>query len=121
MVNKQNIIFVILFSGSNGYVNSAKAFLFSIKNKDGLLPFKSPLYQNNQYGIYCGNNYGPTFGGGHDLHISNDGNSNTGSYTNLGHTYQPPSGYTYNAENTKVLLAGFYQFTPTEVEVFNLQ
>jgi hypothetical protein len=32
----------------------------------------------------------------------------------------PPSGYTYNTDKVKNLLAGTYKFTPNEVETFYL-
>ena len=115
---KSKSLFVILFSGVGKWVRSVNAFLFSLKNKDNLKPFKAAVYRNNQHAFYHSSDYGPTFGGGYDLHISNNANLNTGSYTWFGSTYQPPPGYTCNAANTKVLLAGTYTFTPSEVEVF---
>ena len=69
--------------------------------------------------IYSG--FGPTFGRGRDLHISSNANLNTGCFTNFGYTYKPPPGYTPGAANTQALLAGTYDFTPSEVEVFYLQ
>ena len=67
------------------------------------------------YSIYTGNGYGPTFGGGHDLYISNHANSNSHSYTALGHTYKAPPG-----QQANIFLAGTYQFVPSEVETFYL-
>ena len=95
-----------------------KAFLFSIRNKDNIQPFKSLVYRNSENAIYCGSNYGPTFGGGHDLYISDNANINANSHINIGHTYQPPSGYNYGNANTRALLAGKQNFSPSEVEVF---
>ncbi|XP_028415742.1 uncharacterized protein LOC114539313 [Dendronephthya gigantea] len=92
------------------------SFLFSLRNNDDLPPFKS-LYVNAGYGIYRYNGFGPTFGGGHDLYISNNAGSTASSYSKLGHTYQTPPGYTFNQPNTRSLLAGSYYFTPSEVEV----
>ena len=112
-------LFVILFSGTGGSVTSVNAFLFSLKNKDNLKPFKAPVYLTSHYALYHGSGYGPVFGA--DLLISNNANSNTDSNTNLGSTYQPPPGYTPGAANTQALLAGTYRFTPSEVEVFYLQ
>jgi hypothetical protein len=60
------------------------------------------------------------FGGGNDIRIVNKANANTDSYTNFGYTYRPPSGYTYNTDKVKNLLAGTYKFTPNEVETFYL-
>ena len=62
--------------------------------------------------------YAPTFGGGHDIYIHNDASSNTNSYSNLGHTYSPPSGYSLYSTFAKTFLAGSYTFTPDEVETF---
>ena len=110
-------IFFISFSGQ-GWKQSYVSFLFSLKNKDNVPPFKSTVYKNHQDAILSNASHGPTFGGGCDLHISNDSHTNQQSYTNFGHTYQPPAGYVYNTQQTKSLLAGSYKFTPTEIEVF---
>ncbi|MEM7001016.1 MAG: PEP_CTERM-anchored TLD domain-containing protein [Pseudomonadota bacterium] len=65
---------------SSGYDYTATgSFLFSLTNN-----FKHSRYRYNYY-IYNTFSYGPTWGGGHDLHIRND---LTTGYTNLGHTYQ---------------------------------
>ena len=68
--------------------------------------------------IYGNGNYGPTFGGGHDIYIANGAGSNTNSYSNLGHSYVQITGYTYGSSKVQSLLAGSYKFTPHEVEVF---
>ncbi len=49
--------------------------------------------------------YGPIFGGGHDIHIQNQSNTNIGSYSNFGYSYNLPDGYTYNG-NARDFLAG---------------
>ena len=92
------------------------SFLFSLRNNDDLPPFKAPPINQNYVKAICrGCGFGPLFGAGHDLRIAY-GNS----YTNFGHTYQAPSGYTYNQANTRSLLAGSYKFTPSEIEVLYL-
>lgn len=106
------------WGGSSRYIRSTNSFLFSFRNKYNLRPFKAPVYRNHNNAIYTNPGYGPTFGGGHDLYIRSDGNTKTGSYTNFGHTYRPPSGYGYGTSNTKALLAGNYNFQPSEIEVF---
>ena len=103
--------------GTTGYKSSSSNYLFSLRNKDNLSPFRSPVYVNNR-AIYTNPNYGPTIGNGHDLRISSNADRNTGSYTNFGHSYRPPSGYSHDNSNTQALLAGSYHFTPTEVEVY---
>ena len=102
-------------------MSSVNAFMFSLKNKDNLKPFKAAVYRNSHRALYCHSNYGPTFGDNHDIYIPNNANSTTASWAKLGRTYQPPPGYTLDAANTKALLAGTYYFTPSEVEVFYLQ
>ena len=97
------------------YRRSNRAFLFG-GDSNGV--FTSRVYQNEQYAIYDYSNYGPTFGYGHDLYIVNNAHSSTSSYTNLGRTYQPPNGYSYGQSNTKALLAGSYNFKPSNIEVF---
>ena len=68
------------------------------------------------YAIYRTSSYGPTFGVGHDIHIANNANSNTNSYTDFGHSYPVPSG----VQDRRTILAGTLKFTPDEVEVFYL-
>ena len=89
----------------------------SLKNKDNLKPFKAPVYPNSRYAIYTNNVYGPTFGGGHDINMKNNAHTSTSSYSKFGHTYRLPSGYSYNQANTRALLAGSYNFKPSEIEV----
>ncbi len=70
----------------------------------------------SKYAIYRGSSYGPFFGVGHDISIENNANSNTNSQTNFGHSYSVPSG----VQDKRTILAGTYNFTPDEVEVFYL-
>ena len=111
--------FLILFLGSGQYKSSNVSFLFSLRNPNNMQPFKCPIINGkNVQAIYCNSSYGATFGGGHDLYIANNANTNQYLYSNLGHTYQPPAGYQYNTPQTQSLFAGSYKFTPTEIEVF---
>ena len=71
---------------------------------------------SSSYAIYRSSSYGPTFGAGHQIYIANNANSNTNSYTNFGTYYSVPSG----VQDKKTILAGTYNFTPDEVEVFYL-
>jgi hypothetical protein len=92
------------------------SFLFSLRNNEKLAPFIANLVPGNEhYAIYCKSNHGPSFGGGHDLHISNNANGNQESYSKFGNYYQRPPG-TAQAEYS--LLVGSRNFTPTEIEVF---
>ena len=117
--------FPFLFSltdSSSKYQYDSKAFLFSLVNKPGWAPVKLPqtgIYGSSRiYSVRFRSSYGPTFGGGYDVRISNSASSNSNSYSNLGHTYSPPSGYSYRSTFARTFLAGTYHFTPDEVETF---
>ncbi|CAH3143484.1 unnamed protein product [Pocillopora meandrina] len=110
-----------LLDSNCGYLYSSKAFLFSLVNKPAWAPVKlsqTGQYSSGRYSIRSCSRDGPTFGGGHDIHITNYASSNTKSYTNLGYTYSPPSGHSPGSSFTKSFLAGSYYFQPDEVEVF---
>ena len=100
--------FFFSFQGTVYKVNS-NTFIFSLRNTHGTAPFKATPIQS-AYHIHARSDYGPTFGGGHDIHIGGD------SYTNFGHTYTAP----VSMSNPQTFLAGVNHFTPTEVEVFYL-
>jgi hypothetical protein len=100
----------------SGYKQAPGSFIFSLRNKENLPPFKAPLKdQNTQYAIYAGNSYGPTFGNGLDIYISNDAASNANSLAFF-YSYQAPSG----VSNANTILAGTQNFQPSEVEVFHI-
>ena len=108
-----------LLLGSGQYKSSYVSFLFSLRNPNNMQPFKCPIINGkNGNAIHCYPSHGASFGGGCDLHIANNANTNQNSYSYLGNTYQPPAGYQYGTQQTKSLFAGSYKFTPTEVEVF---
>jgi hypothetical protein len=98
--------------GNRGWIRSNSSFLFSLRNKENLAPFIANVIQEHD-AIYCKSNYGPSFGGGHDVHISNNANDNQQSYSYF-NSYQPPTG----TADANSLLAGSNKFTPTEIEVF---
>ena len=101
--------------GNHAWKRSNLSFLFSLRNKENLAPFIANVKPGcEQHAVCCIPNYGPTFGGGHDVHISDNANGNQESYSRFGNSYQPPPG-TVEANS---LLAGSQNFTPTEIEVF---
>lgn len=113
-----NFFFILSFLlGATVYRKGDESFLFSFANRDKLAPFKSAI-KSNSNAIYNNNGYGPTFGSGHDFYIANNANGGTASYTQFGSSYKPPTGYQYNTFRTKALLAGSYNFSPTNVEVY---
>ena len=116
--NKTISLLIFSYLGSSSYRDSWNSFIFSLVNRYNLPPFKSNVYRYNRHSIYTSSSYGPTFGGGHDIYIANNARFSTSSYSNFGYTYRPPYGYSYGSSNTRSLLAGSYNFKPTEVEVF---
>ena len=88
-------------------------------NKPGWAPVKLPQKESS-YGasIRVDKYNGPIFGGGNDIYISNYASSNNNSYSGLGYTYSPPSGYSYYSTFARTFLAGTYKFTPDEIEAF---
>jgi len=105
------------WSSNRGYKTSAKAFLFTLKCHSGPAPTKMRLNQrNNGYAVYHGGSCGPAFGGGYDIHVCDNANSNLSSYTNVGNTYECPAGQTGNT-----FLTGSRHFQASEVEVFSVQ
>ena len=96
---------------------SRNAFMFSLKNKDNLPPFTAPkeAYTHNS-------KLGPLFGSGgysegHDLFISKHPPS-LKCYCDFGNAYKLPDGYEKKSIKARCLLAGTFQFTPTEIDVF---
>ncbi len=125
--NKSNTLVIIKSTGGHvfgGYTEQdwsptglfakdSNAFIFSYINK-----YKKPFFMKciSPAHAICGViNYGPTFGGGHDIHICNNSNSTDGSYSNLGVSYEYPK----DASNEdKSFLAGSYKFRTAEIEVY---
>ena len=117
ITSNQLLLLCSFLTGS--HASAPGSFIYSLRNNDDIASFKSTLKdENTQYAIHRG--YGPTFGGGYDLYVANNAGSNTESYSNFGHQYNLPPGYTYDQTNTLSLLGGSYSFNPSEVEVLYL-
>ena len=90
------------------------SFLFSLDKQT-----KHNIYQNEGNAIYGSSDRGPHFGGGTDLHLSNNCHSpNSGSYSNLGGTYSLPPNISPSTNEAKSYFAGSYEFEVEEYEVF---
>jgi hypothetical protein len=93
------------------------AFIFSLTNKDDK-PIKlksNPYFPQNA--IYCDSEYGPCFGGGHDLCIANNANTTMDSYSRLGSDYIHPH-YAAESNEVETFLAGSINFQLVEIEVY---
>ena len=107
---------LFLIPGTGQYKCCRDSFLFSLVNPSGTGPIKMPLRgTSNHNGILCNGSFGPIFGAGHDLLISNEPNANSESITKLGHTYQCPD------DVNSSFLAGLSDFVVNELEVFMFQ
>ena len=111
-----------LGSGCVGYKYDPQAFLFSLVNKPGWAPVK--FNQTGNYNsrrsqsTYSCNNLGPIFGGEENYHDLKLDRVRDSSYSDLGYTYGPPSGYIYASDFARTFLAGSYKFNPDEIETF---
>jgi hypothetical protein len=71
------------WDSSAKYIPTYDSFIFSFTNKNNLQSAKVGYTCRNEYSMYCHSNYGPTFGGGHDIRcISGSGwhSNNLGNY-----------------------------------------
>jgi hypothetical protein len=100
-------------NGSFKSDDSQRSFLFSLKNPDGSGERKFAL-SDSKYAIRCYPSYGPTFGGGYDICITDACDRNTASYSKLGHSYGKGSGV------ASTFLTGAGNFTVKEIEVFTI-
>ena len=104
---------------SGNWTNDPNAFLFSLRRGEESYKAKFAV-KDAGYAFYGVSSSGPTFGGGNDIYVCNNSNTETGSHTNFGCSYNLPNGYTYG-ENAKEFLAGNYdQWTTTEMEVYQV-
>jgi hypothetical protein len=95
------------------YVQSEKAFLFTLMNNSNVEPTKFDIVKK-MFAISQHADFGPVFGAGADLSISSDCHENMESYSNLPHSYDDG----LHASNNVNLLFGDYNFTLLDYEVF---
>ena len=77
----------ISWSSDNNYHSANGSFLFTLINNNGTSPTKYPNTQYQENAVYHGSDYGPTFGGNHDLKICNNYLNIAKSYCSLGYSY----------------------------------
>lgn len=102
------------WSSSGNYQFDPQAFIYILKSKQrkGQKPQKWGVKGSNRNSVYHNGSYGATFGGGHDIYLVNNCNTSNQSYTALGNSYAAPQ------DNN--LLAGTYNFTVSDYEVFQI-
>lgn len=97
------------------YKNDSTAFLFTLTNPHNIPPTKYFIKAYRvENAIYRRDNYGATFGAGHDIYLANNSNSNAASYIRFPHSYTDTTGK-YN----KTFVDDEY-FATSDIEVFKL-
>ena len=110
------IFFYCSLESSGYYASTSNAFIFSLRNKEGIGAIKS-LVTDPSHAINRRSDYGPTFGGPtSDIYIASYANSIQSSFKNFGHSFSVPSG----VQDPSTILAGALSFTLDEWEVFYL-
>jgi len=99
---------------SSSYISSG-CWIYALDNPQN---FCCKFMQNGSSGAYCGSGYGPTWGGGHDLHVNGSMQSNS-NYSSPNSFTQPASGFSGSFSNST--LAGSYNFTVSELEVWGIK
>ena len=105
-----------------GQLSSSSAFLFSLRNKDALEPFKSSVRPDQEHlALFLSPIVGPSFGGkyGEELQITS-GPKIIPCYAKFGEVFTLPPGYTYDSAETNALLGGKEYFHPSEIETYYL-
>jgi len=87
-----------------------QSFIFTLTNPYSIAPTRYN-WNGTSYAAFDTSSYGPTFGGGHDIHVSNACTS-SGSYFNFPHCYTDSTGY---GKNT---FTGSNRFVVSDIEVF---
>jgi hypothetical protein len=96
--------------------DSLKSFLFTLKNPHNIPARRFALKtEEKRRAIHCGYQYGPYFGGGWDIAISDDCNERTTSNSHLGSAYINDTGL-----EEKTFFAGSHNFQVKEIEVFEI-
>ena len=106
------------WDSSSRHIYDPKAFLFSLR-RDGKSYNDKFTIKNSEYALYGLSSYGPTFGEGHDLYVCDQSNITVGSYSEFGYSYNLPDGYIYG-KNARSFLVGNYEWTTTEIEVYQI-
>ena len=102
------------WTSPGGYQECRESFLFRLSGPGVAQPSLHRIFQYHQAGIHYNVGYGPTFGGGHDVHFQPSGAAMQVIF-NIGHTYnqtgEAGSGsFSYLAEAQTVNLTDYEVF-----------
>jgi len=100
------------WDSSGNYKDDKNAFLFSLDKQ------RIYSYKNNGCAIFCGKDYGPTFGGGYDIYLGNNPIQQKQLYTYESYS---SSSYNYNRDNNALSESGNTSYIyAAEYEVFQV-
>jgi hypothetical protein len=118
---KSSVLYQCSLDNIQGQRSSSSAFLFSLRNKDALEPFKSLIRPDQEHlAVFLYPIGGPSFGKhGEELQITSRP-KNIPCYAKFGEVFMLPPGYTYDSAETKALLGGKESFHPSEIETYYL-
>jgi hypothetical protein len=95
---------------------SLKSFIFTVKNPHIVPARRFALKaQNKDEAIKCDSDWGPRFGYGPDIRVSNNCSANTDSCTTFGHSYTNDTGL-----DGRTVFTGSKYFQVKEIEVFEI-
>jgi hypothetical protein len=104
---------------ANGCVSDSSAFIFSLR-RNGISQVYKFLITQPKCAIFGHPNYGPTFGGGHEIYVRDRSDIHIGSYSNFSTLSYYEQPYT-NIEEKNCFLAGNKQgWLTTEIEVYKI-
>jgi len=102
---------------ASGTYSAARCWLYSLANRAGRV-YKLEAGSGTSSNVYHNSSYGPTWGGGHDLHVNGSMRS-TSNYCSPSSYRQCATGFdTVSVDNST--LAGAYNWTVEEIEVFTV-
>ncbi len=104
--------------GNDGFINSSKAFIFSLVNLRGLPPFKMNLKSDKfDKAAKQQSQFGPIFGDD-DIVIHTQPTSFAESFSDLDSSYEFPSQLSLTSDEQDYLLAGSKKFLVDDLEAF---
>ncbi|CAF0959551.1 unnamed protein product [Adineta steineri] len=105
----------VSWASSEGYQKDKTAFLFTLTNPHNIPPTKYNIKPDRvAYAVHHKSNFGPVFGGGFDIYISDSSSKNNCNYSNFSHSYDDTTGYGIDT------FTGAKNFTTSEIEVYKL-
>ena len=107
----------VAWESTNDFKQDPSAFIVSLINASSSSQLV-PVGDKTE-AIYCNVTCGPTFGGGHDMHISDNSNTTNESYSNLGCSYDFKL-FASGTTKAQSYLASSRNFQTSEIEVFQL-